>query len=229
MTDFHSHILPLMDDGSRSVEESVEMLKLLSDHGVKRVVATPHFYANRESVEDFLKRRKASFDSLKEHLTKELPKIVLGAEVRYYEGIKSLENLSALKIEGTNLLLLEMPFSKWSEYALREVTELACAGSNTIVLAHIERYKAKELDLKLHSLLSCGVLAQINASAFKGYWSRQKALRLVKNHCMHFIGSDAHNLTNRTDNMDIAVSLLKNKFGEEFILELVNFGNGHFM
>ena len=51
MIDFHTHILPLMDDGSKSIEESIKMLKMLSAQGVKRIVATPHFYANDESVD----------------------------------------------------------------------------------------------------------------------------------------------------------------------------------
>ena len=73
MIDFHSHILPLMDDGSRSVEESCKMLEELSSQGVTKVAATPHFSANNETVEKFLERRKSSFGMLKEGLTDNMP------------------------------------------------------------------------------------------------------------------------------------------------------------
>ena len=59
-TDFHSHILPCMDDGARSAEESVKMLEALRDSGVDRVVLTPHFYRQKEDIVSFLSRRQAS-------------------------------------------------------------------------------------------------------------------------------------------------------------------------
>ena len=64
MIDWHSHILPEMDDGSKDVSESLLMLDSLRDQGIESVVATPHFYANDEPVETFLERQKASFDLL---------------------------------------------------------------------------------------------------------------------------------------------------------------------
>ena len=65
MIDWHSHILPAVDDGSRNAEESIKLLELLAEQGVKTVVATPHFIADNESVEDFLRRRSSSFNELK--------------------------------------------------------------------------------------------------------------------------------------------------------------------
>ena len=59
MVDFHTHILPKMDDGSRSSEESVAMLRMLAEQGIKRVVLTPHYYPEAESPEDCLRRRES--------------------------------------------------------------------------------------------------------------------------------------------------------------------------
>lgn len=64
MIDFHSHILPGIDDGSASVEESLKLLEMLAEQGVKTVVATPHFYPDRTSVSDFLRRRDAAYQRL---------------------------------------------------------------------------------------------------------------------------------------------------------------------
>ena len=62
MIDFHTHILPNVDDGSKGVEESTLMLTRLFEQGVNKVIATPHFYANDESVDEFLLRRNAAFE-----------------------------------------------------------------------------------------------------------------------------------------------------------------------
>ena len=109
MIDFHSHILPGMDDGSKNIEESLALLRMLAEQGVKKVVATPHFYANDESVEKFLARRQQSYESLRAALPAGMPEILLGAEVRYYQGISRLKELKELCVQGSNLLLLERP------------------------------------------------------------------------------------------------------------------------
>ena len=64
MVDFHSHVLPAVDDGSRDVAESIALLTDLAKQGVKTVVATPHFYANRHSVNRFLEKRQTAYEKL---------------------------------------------------------------------------------------------------------------------------------------------------------------------
>lgn len=88
MMDFHTHLLPEMDDGSRSVEESLAMLKQMAAQNINWAAATPHFYAFQESPEQFLERRSASAAQLQKEMSqwKDLPRISLGAEVRYYEA-----------------------------------------------------------------------------------------------------------------------------------------------
>ena len=142
MMDFHSHVLPGMDDGSRSVEESIGMLHQMAVQGVNRVAATSHFYAFQESPESFLSRRAEAAACLKEAMEREegLPEIHLGAEVRYYEGMSRTEALHEMVIEGTRLLLLEMPFTAWNERMLYEVRELEDNLRCTVLIAHIERY-----------------------------------------------------------------------------------------
>jgi len=81
MLDFHAHILPRVDDGSQSVDESVQMLERMQAQGIGRVVATPHFYANDESVDAFLQRRSAAWEKI-EGCLQNSPEVLLGAEVR---------------------------------------------------------------------------------------------------------------------------------------------------
>lgn len=225
MTDLHSHILPNIDDGSESVEQSIEMLKLLSDQGISRVVATPHFYADKMTVEEFLQNRKKALSLLSKERKSDSPKIVLGAEVSYYEGISHLENLNRLLIEDSQILLLEMPFTKWSKFTVSELLGLSANGRFTVVIAHIDRY-LRFIDRQLINLLiQNGLLFQVNAEAFKGYFSRKKVLKLFIDGAIHFIGTDSHNTTNRKPNYDIAKNAIIKKFGSEFFEGFVDLGN----
>ena len=111
MIDFHSHILPGMDDGSKSTQESLEMLDMLRAQGVDTVAATPHFYARENPPEVFLRRRAEAWNRLRPQLTADSPRVLLGAEVRYFQGISHVDRLHDLCLEGQDVLLLEMPFS----------------------------------------------------------------------------------------------------------------------
>ena len=224
MIDWHSHILPNLDDGSRSVRESVEILHLQAAQGVETVIATPHFYAGEEDVEHFLNRREKSFQHLKEEIPPGFPKVLLGAEVRYYSGISQLKNIRSLCIEGTSLLLLEMPFSEWTEYTVREVINLAHSGSLTIILAHIERYFGFQNKEVWKRFKESGILMQVNASFFLKWKTRRKALRLLKAADVRFVGSDCHNTVSRPPRIGEAFDIIQKKFGERFLFQIQEYG-----
>ena len=228
MIDFHTHVLPGVDDGSRSVEESLAMLSAMREQGVKQVVATPHFLANHESVDDFIECRNTACQRLTER-TENLPTIHCGAEVRDYDGSSHLPDLKKLRIENSRLLLLEMPFCTWSEYAVKEVCDMAGRGSVTVVLAHIERYMAAQRPQVLYRLLDSGALIQCNASFFISRLTRRRALRMLREGMVHFIGSDSHNMADRAPNTAKAYSVMENKFGEAFVHDFISYGNGLFL
>ena len=83
MIDWHTHILPEMDDGSHCVAESISMVNMQAAQGVSTIIATPHFYANHDTVSSFLDRREKTYGMLKAELPREAPDIKLGAEVLY--------------------------------------------------------------------------------------------------------------------------------------------------
>ncbi len=228
MIDFHSHILPGIDDGSRSVRESCELLSMLSKQGIDKVIATPHFYADNESVDEFLGRRKASFEALSAELTDDMPEILLGAEVRYYQGISHLENLRDLRIENSDLLLLEMPFCRWTEYTVKELSEINNLGSVNVVLAHIERYFEFRNDKYLDELLHHGILMQVNASFFLELLTRRKALKMLQNNTVQLIGSDCHGTDRRPPHIGEAVARISKKFGEGFVKYISDYENSLF-
>ena len=224
MIDWHSHILPGMDDGIKSVEESIQLLSMLSEQGADTVVATSHFYANDESVDRFLERRTECYSKLSAVLPDSAPKILLGAEVSYYQGISRLEELSKLCIEGTDLLLLEMPFARWSKSMIREIIEITVQRSITIILAHIERYlDIQELEV-FDELREYGVIMQVNAGFFKRLSTRRRARKLLLTGYIQIIGSDTHNIKLRPPTLGVAYDVIEKKFGKDFIDEINGYG-----
>ena len=228
MIDLHSHILPKMDDGSAGVEESLQMLQMLSSQGVERVAATPHFVANSESLDKFLQRRKEAYEALCKAANNTLPEILLGAEVEYYSGIGRMENLDRLCIEGTSILLLEMPFMRWTEYTVRELEEISATKNVTVVLAHIERYIAKNGMNVLQRLYQNGVLMQANADCFEKIFVRKKMCRLFEEGAIRFLGSDCHNTTSRQPQIYKALDFLKKTYGQELIEQFKEYSRLYF-
>ncbi len=205
MTDFHAHILPAVDDGAKNLDESLTLLRMLSEQGVDTVIATPHFYANKESVDSFLARRADAFALLSDNLFDGAPNIILGAEVAYYSGISRLDGLSKLCVDGYPLLLLEMYMAKWSEYNIRELCELAANAPFTVVIAHIDRYMRFQPKGTIERLLNAGILLQANASFFYSFASKRKARSMLKKRQLHFIGSDCHNSSSRPPTISAAM------------------------
>jgi protein-tyrosine phosphatase len=213
-----------MDDGSKDVAESISMLGMQTSQGVGTVIATPHFYANDETVSAFLKRRAEAYEALKEQLGDQGPNILLGAEVRYYQGISRLEGLKELAIEGSKLLLLEMPMSVWTETMVRELVELAGKNRVRIVLAHVERYIKLQKRSVWDRIVDSGILLQVNASFVTSLASRRKALALLQDGVVQFLGSDCHNLTTRPPVLGQAAEVIRKKLGDDFLNQMQQYG-----
>ena len=138
--DFHSHILPGIDDGSKDLETSLEMLRMSAAQGVTDMVATPHFYASKEGFETYLEKRIHAFETLCASRTPDMPQIRLGAEVAFFKGISQAEKIEELAEQTGRILLLEMPFMEWTDRDIQEVERMASCGRYTLMLAHLERY-----------------------------------------------------------------------------------------
>lgn len=225
MIDWHCHVLPKMDDGSQSAEESASLLRMQAAQGVELAVATPHFYANDETVDVFLERRQAALERLKPLLAEDLPAIRLGAEVRYYPSIGRLPDLQKLRIEGSELLLLEMPTSRWTESTLRELVELSGKSGLKIVLAHVERYRHLQKPSDWERLYESGIKMQVNASCFLSPVTRYRALSLLRRGRVQFIGSDCHSVAFRPPQLDKAVRVLQKKLGPAYVEQMKEYGN----
>ena len=216
--DMHCHILPGVDDGARDVETSLAMLEASRAQGVQYMVATPHFYATRDRVDTFLDRRREAWETLKSQMGADYPGIVLGAEVAFFRGISRAERLEALKIEGTDCILLEMPFRPWSEDDVDEVSEILEKRGYTIILAHVERYLAMRGNADyIGNLLELPVLAQINAESLLDWRQRGKLIKMVRNGQVHLLGSDCHGIHHRPPNLGEGREILRKKTGTEYL------------
>ena len=224
MIDWHSHILPGLDDGSKDAAESIAMLQMQAAQGVETVVATPHFYANDETVASFVERRGKALEALKEQLPENAPRILLGAEVRYYQGISRLEDLKALRLEGSKLLLLEMPMSVWTETMVRELVELSGKSGVRIVLAHVERYLKLQKQSVWDRIVDSGIMMQSNASFFTSFASKRKAISLLEAGLIQFLGSDCHNTTSRPPELGKAFEVIRKKLGNDYLDQMKQYG-----
>lgn len=204
MVDFHTHILPGMDDGSKSLRQSLTMLRMEREMGIGTVVLTPHFYALQDTPQSFLERRSRALESLLPHLQDAAPRLLPGAEVQYFDHMDDAQQIPSLCIGGTGVLLLEMPFRPWDERIVRTVLELNSRDGLRVVLAHIERYGSFCPGRSTWQLLQdSGILMQVNCSFFSGFFGRRRAMRLMEQGRFQLIGSDCHSLNTRPPNWNL--------------------------
>lgn len=216
MFDCHSHILPAIDDGSRSVEESMSMLRKFGGEGVKAILATPHFYPDTK-IEEFLVKREDALGELVETMREcgeEIPRVLKGAEVLLSVDTPKLPDLEKLCIEGTKYILIELPYVNWSEWVYQAIYNIIANRGLIPILAHIERYERVVSDIsKINRLLEMDVVVQVNAYSLLGS-KRSLALRLIKNNMVHVLGSDAHRAKTAVGVRE-AYELVSKKLGKE--------------
>ena len=213
--DFHSHILPRMDDGSSDPQESVRMLQESFRQGITKMVATPHFYPEREYPDNFLKRRRDSVsalvqavDGLSAELKANLPDIYLGAEVAYFTGIGSSRAMKELSIVGTDYILVEMPFFKWDRGVIEDILDLKEKQGLNPIIAHIGRYARCVDEKTFDKLLSNDILIQSNAEFFTDRKASKKALQMLEDGRIHILGSDCHNMGERKPDLGEAMEII---------------------
>ena len=202
MVDLHSHILYDIDDGSKSLEDSLEMLRKALENGIREVVLTPHYIENSEySIENTEKNKL--FDQLNNEVQKENIDInlYLGNEVYLADNILELlrEN-KIMTINNSRYILIELPMIIENNNAYDIIYNLKL--SNIIpIIAHPERYAYVQKDInKAKELIERGALLQINKDSFFGKYGKEAdktAKKLLKNKLVHFVGTDIHSSYNK--------------------------------
>lgn len=209
ITDYHCHVLPDFDDGSDSPETSLAMIEKMKSQGVGRIIATPHFYAHREdSVDEYLTRRQEAFDILI-NASPAVEDIRLGAEVAIENGLSELDSLEKLAVQGTDYILLELPFGNYSRRISEEIYNISCRHGLKVILAHIHRYRGIYNKSQMSEILDIGAVLQVNNEAFRTFGSRRFVKKLIRDGHEIVFGSDSHNMTSRPPNWDILLKRAK--------------------
>lgn len=228
MYDFHTHILPCIDDGSKSISESLEMLHMSKSEGITHIVATPHFYADRMTPKDFFTNRKLAWENLQSVLDDTMPTIKMGSEVHYFEGMSHYDDIHSFCIENTNLLLVEMPFNKWNERMVMTLLDLYRNRDIQVILAHYERYLQFKVKSNLDFLQQNGIYFQSNAEFFINSKTSKLAIKELKSGHIQFLGSDCHNTITRKPNLGYAINIIQNKLGGDELNNIKNYGKEYF-
>ena len=214
-SDFHTHILPCVDDGSRSMEQSLEMLRRCRKMGIRHVVLTPHFYADRDHPDRFLVRRSRAFAVLQEAAEgEEFPALIPGAEVHYFPNMGSSEVLRKLTIGDSHYILVEMPMCRWKDRMLRDLEMIRVNQGLTPIIAHLDRYLTPfNAGRILRQVAQLPVMVQVNGEFFLERRTARLALRMLARGQIHLVGSDCHNLTERKPNLGSVRELIRSKLG----------------
>lgn len=214
MIDFHSHILPGIDDGSENVDMSVKMLGMEKASGINTIVATPHFYLSDQSLDSFLTARDEAYEKLLPESEKLGAEIVLGAEVLYTHSLADID-MTKLCVGNTKYMMIELPYKQLSRNFIRSFHSFIGSIYPDVVpiLAHAERYLNFTDEESLYEVLNCDIIVQLNSGSFKMFSPNIKFMHnLIKHDMAHLLGTDCHNLTSRAPNMDIARKALNKKF-----------------
>ncbi len=220
MTDLHTHILPGMDDGSRSIEMSIAMLREEAAQGVSTVALTPHYYRERESSGSFLERRFAAYRALEEAISAlpendcaALPARVLAAEVAWVPNLADCRHLRELCYQGTDVFLLELPMQPWYDGLFTQLYDLMNLTGLTPMIAHIDRYWTSQKPARLAELYSLGLPTQLSAEALLRFSTRSRALKELQSGRAQYLMSDCHRIQERKPNILQGMEVIEKRLG----------------
>lgn len=222
MVDLHCHILPGIDDGARTVGDSLQLIQKEIADGVDTIAVTPHYYGHKRSIAEFLKQREHSYKLLNESLAsfKIEINIKMGCEVYLTPAFLGKADKGKLCYEGTHYLLVEFPIQGYYDWIPNTIYQL---GLEKIVpiIAHIERYPfIQSHPDRLTELADCGALIQTNADTVAKIWGRTRLLQLISADLVHLVATDTHSLGKRPPNLLKAMKVIQHKLGIEKVKQL---------
>ena len=219
-------MLPGIDDGSKDVAMSLEMISRSVEQGVEGIIFTPHFYADMNSPETFLRKRDKALYELEDNLGS-LPKVPVyttGAEVHYFRGMSRSKDIERLCIGNSDYMLIEMPFRNWQPNMIDEIEEISLVLGLRVIIAHIERYFDQDKKLVNRLLENPNLLIQCNAEFFIEKSTYSKAVKLLKTRRIDLLGSDSHNLSSRRPNLAEAVEIIEKKDKKDALGHIIRAG-----
>ncbi|QXE01069.1 tyrosine-protein phosphatase [Terribacillus sp. DMT04] len=222
MIDIHCHILPGVDDGARTLENSIEMAKAAVEQNIHTIVATPHHRNNQFNnyQSDILVR----VDELNRKLQEaNIPVNILpGQETRIYGGL--VEGLTLSEILPVNLdtpyIMVELPTSTVPKFTNRLLYDIQVEGFIPIIVHPERNSELLTKPEKLYELVKNGALTQVTAASLVGKFGKKIKYfshEIVQANLTHFIASDAHNIHNRGFLLQEAMQKIEELYGTSII------------
>lgn len=196
MIDIHTHVIPYVDDGSLSLDDSIAMIKEEMKQGVYEIICTPHYdirrYApTKENIIENYNLLQA--EVIKQELN---VKLYLGQEIYFYQGldlIKKLKNKELFTLKDSKFILLEFDLNNKPIDFTDLIYNIKINGFIPII-AHVERYNWITSDM-VEKMLIDGALMQVNSDSLiskQHKYVHKRAQKFIKAHYIHFIASDIH-------------------------------------
>lgn len=224
MIDIHHHLLPGLDDGSPDLETSIEMARMAAADGITHIVCTPHA-SNRYTFEPELVAEK--LEELRSAVRAEDISITLGQACDFHLSFENVEDALAspkrYTVNGSNYLLVELPDHGFPPNLDETFYNLRLSGM-TPILTHPERNPVLQKDMmRLTEWMRGGLLLQVTTSSITGRMGKtaeKMAHKLLSNKWVHFVATDAHNLTSRPPRMREACDVVSSRYSPEYAKRL---------
>ena len=224
MIDIHCHILPEVDDGSRSLNESIEMAMIAKEQGITKIVNTSHYHPDfrYKKGEELLKELEDFNNVLKENMID--IEVLIGNEIYYTNDlIKEIDELDFYTLNNSRYILIELPPTNFPKDLCNIVYELK--EKNYIpVFAHVERYREVQENPELiYEVINAGAIIQVNSHSILGKSGKelQKVCNTLLNRNMvHVVGTDAHSSKRRTPIFLDAYKYVSEKYSKEMADDL---------
>jgi len=220
MIDIHSHILPGIDDGAKTVEDSIEMAKLAVQEGIHTIIATPHHKNGKylNSKASILPVVGQLNDRLIEH---NIPLKVLPGQETAINGemLEDHQNGGILTLNQTQYVFVELPSNHVPRYTKQMLFDLQLKGLIPIIVHPERNSEIHERPEKLYELVEKGALAQLTAGSLCGKFGKKIkgfSEQLIEANLVHFIASDAHNVTSRAFHISQAFDTVHSKYGSDY-------------
>lgn len=224
MIDIHSHIIYDVDDGAKTIEESLKLLEEVEKNGTTKIIATSH--RRKGMFETSEEKILENFETLKKIAKKKFSNLTLyyGAEIYYTKDvIKKIREKEIPTLANSNYVLIEFDCNISYKEILKIIYEITLIDKIPII-AHVERYNCLSFsESRIKTLVESGAYIQVNSSSvlsIKIFKDPQKEYKkrtnyLLEKGLVHFVASDIHNITNRNTYMKIAYEKIKKKYGEK--------------
>lgn len=220
--DFHSHILPGIDDGAQSVQDSLKMLDMMGSSfkdGTHYVVATPHFKAREitdDIIDSYIEERNDAFNVLKTEMPDKSNQIILGSEVALSRDLTECDNVGKLVMGKSDIIMLEMPFLPYKPWMYDVVANIRYTHKLVPMIAHFERYiSIYRRDDYAELFEFPDAIFQFNASSLKVRKLRKLIFAALESGIPLVMGSDCHDIKSRVPDYANGLKILEKKLPED--------------